>query len=188
MAKYDFSFNSFQITNTRSRHEDTDTAGFAIIINNGTPQIKTQLMGDLNNGTYHPKELCFTNIDVADTDAVYFSYYVVNAGHTNGGVACEKLLGSCLEKVAGVLVTSTIGNEINDAMIGEAIGYAIGSVVPGLGNLLGALAGASAGFVWGLLSADCDGPVVFGGHAYTGAQIASQTNISPLEATEFFPG
>lgn len=53
-AIYDFSFDSFQITNTRARHTDTDFVTFSVAIGSKEPLTAVKYMGDLNNGTYQP--------------------------------------------------------------------------------------------------------------------------------------
>lgn len=145
---FTFTLDSFRITDTRSRHEDTDFASFTLLVRSGngsgTPQTQTKSMGNLNNGTFNVG-LSFPNVVVDPSGSVVFNYLIVNSGHKSEGdvnKALETVGGSLAEKglVAG----------------GTALGTAI---LPGLGTILGAVAGWLAGEVKNILNADCDGPV-----------------------------
>jgi hypothetical protein len=143
-----FSLDSFRITDTRSRHNDTDYVSFTLLVRdasgNGTPQTLKKSMGDVNNGT-HAVGLAFPNVVVPVNGSVVFNYLIVNSGHSSEGTidnALETVGSSLAEKglVAG----------------GTALGTAI---LPGLGSILGAIAGWLAGEIKGILTANCDGPV-----------------------------
>ena len=146
---FTFTLDSFQITDTRSRHEDTDFVTFTLLVqpNGGapaTPQTLTKSMGDLNNGTY-PVGLSFPNVKVGADDTVVINYLIVNSGHSS-----ESSIYSTLDSTAGKLATA--GGS-------AAAGAIIGSAIPGAGTALGALAGWLAGELTGILDANCDGPV-----------------------------
>jgi hypothetical protein len=44
----------FRITDTRSRHEDTDYVSISLAVGSAAPITKTKAMGNLNNGTFEP--------------------------------------------------------------------------------------------------------------------------------------
>lgn len=55
MAVFSFTLDSFQITDTRSLHEDTDYVTYTLVVKdqngNGGPRMLTKYMGDVNNGS-----------------------------------------------------------------------------------------------------------------------------------------
>lgn len=146
--KYTFTLDSFRITNTRSRHEDTDYVSFTLLVKpktgNGTPQTLKKSMGNLNNGTF-AVNLAFKDVEVHPEDTVTMNYLIVNSGHKS-----ESQIFSTLDSTAGKLAT---------AGATAAVGALIGSAIPGLGTALGAVAGWLAGEITGVLDADCDGAV-----------------------------
>ena len=48
-----FSLDSFRITDTRSRHNDTDYATVSITVGSNPAVTKTVRVGDVNNGTHN---------------------------------------------------------------------------------------------------------------------------------------
>ena len=56
MAVFSFTLDSFQITDTRSLHEDTDYVTYTLVVKdqngNGGPRMLTKYMGDVNNGVH----------------------------------------------------------------------------------------------------------------------------------------
>jgi hypothetical protein len=79
MALFTFTLASFGITNTRSKHEDTDYVAFTLRLGSLDPQTVFKPMGNVNNGT-HQVELSFNGIEVDQDDTVLFNYLIVNAG------------------------------------------------------------------------------------------------------------
>jgi hypothetical protein len=71
-TQFTFTLDSFQITDTRPLHKDTDYVSFTLVVNpqggKGKPQRLKKSMGDLNNGTF-PVNLSFPNVTVNPTDA-----------------------------------------------------------------------------------------------------------------------
>ena len=161
---FTFSLDSFRITDTRSRHEDTDYAAITLQLksaNSATdPQTLTKKIGDVNNGT-HAVGLSFPNIHVDPSQTVIFNYTIVNSGHKD-----ESVVYQGLEKVGTALA--------NKGLVagGTAIGTAI---LPGLGTALGALAGFVAEEIGSILSADCDGPVAAEQITLTYADLVAKT-------------
>jgi hypothetical protein len=143
-----FSLDSFRITDTRSRHEDTDYVSFTLLIRdangNGTPQTLKKSMGNLNNGTFNVG-LSFPNIVVPTNGSVVFNYLIVNSGHTS-----ESDIDKLLEAAGGALAQKGL------VAGGTALGTAI---LPGLGTILGAIAGWLATEISSIFNANCDGPV-----------------------------
>ena len=145
MAVFTFTLDSFQITDTRSRHEDTDYVTYTLLVKaqdgSGTPRMLTKYMGDVNNGV-HSVNLSFSNVQVNPTDTVILNYLIVNSGHK-----AASQITSTIESTASKLATQ------GGTLLGNAI-------VPGIGgSLLGAAAGWLAGELLGILTANCDGPV-----------------------------
>ncbi len=163
MSFFSFSLDSFKITDTRSRHEDTDYVSFTLLVkpNNGTgtPQTLTKSMGNVNNGV-HKVNLSFPRVSVGPTDVVVLNYLIVNSSHKN-----PSQVVSTLESTGSKLATEA----------GTAAGAAIGSVIPGLGTALGAIAGWLAGEVTSLLNANCDGAVAAEQNTFTYNDLVSRT-------------
>lgn len=143
-----FSLDNFRITDTRSRHEDTDYVSFTLLVRdahgNGTPQTLKKAMGNLNNGTFNVG-LSFQNVVVPTGGSVAFNYLIVNSGHQS-----ESDVYKVLETTGSALA--------NKALVagGTALGTAI---LPGLGTILGAIGGWLAGEISSILNVNCDGPV-----------------------------
>ena len=159
--------DSFAITDTRSRHSDTDFVTVSVAVGSQTPQSQTRSLGDLNNGNY-PLNMHF-HVSLLPTDIVVLTYAMVNNGHTAPGTVEQSL-----EKgIQGLASTGAqIAAKEASTAIGTALGASIGTAaLPVIGTALGALSGFLVGGVFGLIFADCDGPVAAGVHALTGAQI-----------------
>ncbi len=170
---YDFAVNEFTISNTRSRHKDTDYISASVAVAGRPTMSANQKLGDLNNGTF-PTAMHFTGVPVADNEVAVFTYLIVNNGHSDPGVA-EKAIEQAAKTLAekGAQAAATAAG----AAIGAALGASIGTaVVPVLGTALGALAGWVVSSVGALLFADCDGPVAAAVHTYTGAQLRAGTS------------
>src|SRR5579883_544820 len=76
-----FRLDSFEIDNTRSAHEDTDTVSCTFALGAAAPQTKVKAMGDLNNGVF-PVGIDFGPVRISDpTEVAVFNYLIVNAGH-----------------------------------------------------------------------------------------------------------
>lgn len=168
-----FSLDSFRITDTRSRHEDTDFVTVSITVGSNPAVTKTQAMGDVNNGT-HPVGLGVAAEIPTDVDVpVVFSYVILNNGHgdhatvQHGVEAALSSLGSAAAKAA----TSAAGGAI-----GAALGAQLGTaVVPLVGTAIGALAGWLVGKVGGILFANCDGVVATGIRVFSSKQLIANT-------------
>ena len=80
-ANYVFTLQSMRITNTRSRHEDSDKASVTVAVGEGLPQTVTRDLGDHNNGTF-ALGMSVGPFGVADPNiGVAANYLIVNAGN-----------------------------------------------------------------------------------------------------------
>jgi hypothetical protein len=78
MNLYTFKLESFHISNTRSRHDDTDTVTFGLQVGNQQFPVQSYFAGDLKNGDY-PVNLAFGPILIADdAGAAVFTYEIYN--------------------------------------------------------------------------------------------------------------
>jgi hypothetical protein len=145
---FTFSLDSFRITNTRARHDDTDYAAITLQLktaNSATaPQTLSKKIGDVNNGT-HAVGLSFPNIHVDPSQTVVFNYTITNSGHND-----ESFVDQALEKVGTALAEKGL------AAGGTALGDAI---LPGSGPILGPAASWLGSEIGSILSANCDGVV-----------------------------
>jgi hypothetical protein len=186
MPNFVFTLESFEIENTRSRHEDTDYVSCTLAIGSGAPQTQTKAMGDLNNGTY-AVGLSFGPVAVAPNEGAIFNYLIVNSGHQSQQATQEALTkaGQYLAQKGAEAAAQAISQGIG-TLVGASIGSAI---LPIVGTALGALAGWLVGELGGVFFADCDGPVAAEQVAMTGADLASHTaNGQPYRQTTFHPG
>jgi PASTA domain len=170
MAKtFSFVLDSFQITDTRSLHNDTDYVQFALLVTpqggEGTPQSMTSLPFDVNNGD-HPVNMSFPNVEVNPTDTVTLSYVILNSGANPSAVV------SVLENVGIKLLTA----------VGPDFGQALGSLL-GL-NFFETLAQQFAI----LVNVDCDGPVAAERVSFTFNDLVSGTAHGALTRTTEHPG
>lgn len=173
---FTFSLESFDITNTRSRHNDTDFVSFTLLVKSsagiGTPKTLTKATGDVNNGV-HKVNLTFSNIPVDPTETVILNYLIVNAGNKNPS-----------EVVSGL---EAAGTKLATAGA-TALGGAIGSVIPGLGTILGVVTGFLAGELTGIINVDCDGAVAAEQNTFTYNDMMAKTAKGTFKQTTKHPG
>jgi hypothetical protein len=186
VSRYKVSLDSFQITNTRSRHEDTDYVSFAVTVGkNGTPRTQTKSMGDLNNGVFSVG-LTFDDVAVAANEVLVVTYLIMNSGHQS-----ESEIDSELENAAAQLAKAgaQAAAEAIGAGLGTAVGATIGgAVVPVVGAALGALAGWLVSDLGGIIFANCDGPVAAQQAPFTGRDLWLRTEAGPLKNSVDNPG
>ena len=137
MSAFTFIFSGIHISNTRSRHEDTDFAACALRVDGVDQGTKTKALGNLNNGDHGISNgadggPAFGPMELADNAKVEFSYSVVNHGHDDMGA-----------NAASAAANAAITQAGPDGSNGEA---------------LKALFNTLIGFVF----ANCDGGVVAG--------------------------
>ncbi len=173
---FTFTLDSFRITDTRSRHNDTDFASFTLLLKsstaNGTPQTLKKSMGDVNNGV-HPVNLSFPDITVDPSASITLNYLIVNSGHQNPGQ-----IESTLESAGSSLAIKGATD----------LGGAIGSVIPGFGTLLGGLTGLLAGELTSILNANCDGAVAAEQNTLTYNDLIAKTAGGTFTQTTKHPG
>jgi hypothetical protein len=160
---YTFTLTTFKITDTRSRHEDTDFVSVAEAVGNGAPAgAPTKAMGDLNNGTFTVN--LSVQASALPTDSVSFTYGIVNSGYDANKLetALKKAVSDAASKGAKA-----------------GISAAANTILPGSGSIASA---AGSGYADELIAdildvvfPDCDGAVAGGNHVFSGAQLAAQT-------------
>lgn len=181
-GRYTFSFDKFEITETRSIHKDTDYAGINLTIAQGgdpnrifQPVIQTKSMGDLNNGTF-PVNLSFKNVELADTDVAIFSYTIINS--SKGQSSADDALKTALPK-------------LTTAALNEALGVVLSTIgisFPGLGPVISYLTGLVVSEFSGLFPGGCDGPVAAGVHSFSGAQLKALLASGAYSKSDNNPG
>ena len=162
-----FTMDSIGITDTRSRHNDTDFVNLSATVGARPTVFVTKSLGDVNNGT-HSVGLSI-EVDIPDDDTiVVFNYLIVNNGH-GGNDAKTKAVQSAL---------STIAEEIIKHPGTTATAITVGLIaVPLVGSALVAVAGILAVTEAGLLLfADCDGVVAAGAIRFTCSDLIKRTS------------
>jgi len=183
-ADYTFRLVSMSITNTRSRHEDTDTVSFTVQV--GTDPSKavgvSKKLGDLNNGDF-PIGLSIGPLHVGDPNiGIAMNYLVVNAGNANWNTINKDITsaGKSLAEIGAKAATSAIG-----AAVGATIGT---QIMPIVGTAIGVIAGWLAGEITGLVTADCDGPVAVEQAVFKGSELWAKTAAGVYKVTTLHPG
>lgn len=163
-TSYTFTLESFRITDTRARHNDTDFVAVSVKVGNNPPiTVPTKAMGDVNNGV-HQVGISIPNVQAGPTTVVAFSYSIVNSGHD------KDKIGQALEKV--VSAASSKAAAAGAGAVGTAVGGPAGTLIGTVGTQA---LGWALGKLEGILFPNCDGPVAAADHAFTGAQLAQRT-------------
>lgn len=173
MPVFTFVLDSFQITDTRSLHEDTDYVTYSLLVKgangSGTPRSLTKSVGDVNNGV-HGVNLTFSNVEVNPTDTVTLNYLIVNSGHKSPSQVI-----SAIESAAGKLAT--------------AGATALGNIIlPVGGSILGLAAGFFTTELFGVLTANCDGPVAAEQDTFSFNDLMNSTANGPSNRSTRHPG
>lgn len=180
---FSFTVDNFSITQTRSRHEDTDFVSCTLQLQNAdggilSPQTITKSIGNVNNGKYSVV-LTFPNVVVSPGQTVLYNYTIVNAGNA----PASKVI-SGLENVGNSLLSSLIKGLFagGTATAGTAAAAGTGVSILSLGSTVAVAAVAAiAAELEGLLTADCDGTVAAEAHKFTYDQLVAD----PSPATFF---
>src|SRR5437899_4312855 len=92
MPRYHFQLESMDITQTRSRHNDTDWASVSLQIGHQAFGTIVKPTGDVNNG-HHPLDQALVfDVDIPDAQApIAFQYTIVNAGHAGRDEIIQRL-------------------------------------------------------------------------------------------------
>jgi Fungal fucose-specific lectin len=170
MPFYTFAVPSFHITQVRSAHSDTLFASTALKVNNANGSLHLNFdpqgaaLNDRKAGGGVDLPFTFKNVFVPpptpenpDGGAVFWTFLLVNAGHTDSGFVA--VLNKAADAFAGALagdVIDSAGVDVVDSL--EALA--------GLGIVLGAQE------VLNLLTANCDGQVASGSFEFTAKQLA----------------
>lgn len=137
-----FSFNlvSFQITDTRSAHTDTDYASVTVKVGSSTPQtITSQNLGNLNNGTFGIGLSC-AGVTIDPDSPIVFNYLIVNSGSSTAAA-----VGSVLEDIGTKLAN---GPTLNLPPFTSALSYVAGEYATDLNQII------KAGSCDGLVAAE----------------------------------
>jgi hypothetical protein len=166
---FSFTVDNFYISETRSRHEDTDFVSCTLQLQNvdgalEPSQTITKSVGNVNNGG-HLVALTFPNVLVSPGQTVLWSYSIVNAGH-----APLSTVQSGLENVGNQLLSALIKGLFAGGTTGAAAGAAAGagtSLFSLGGTVVVAVVAIFAAGLEGLLTANCDGPVAAEAQKFT---------------------
>jgi hypothetical protein len=170
---YNFTLESFRITDTLSVHNDTDFVSISVKIGDHPPiTLPTKSMGNVNNGV-HNVGLSIPNLEVGPDTVVAFSYSIVNSGHDKDKI--EQALNKVVSAASSKAVAA------GAALVGTAVGGPLGTLLAIVGTQAG---GWAVGELLGILFANCDGTVAAADHAFNGAQLAHKTANGAVFRTE----
>jgi phospholipase C len=157
-----FTMESFGISNTRSRHNDTDFVYLSAVVGANPIVSVSKSMGDVNNGT-HSVGLSL-EIDIPDDDTIVVFYYQIMNG----------LGGNDAKAKAAQGALNTVAEEIVKHKAITAVAVTVGTVlVPLFVSALGAIAGITEAGL--LVFADCDGRVAAGFMPFTCSDLIKRT-------------
>jgi hypothetical protein len=115
MPLFSFNLDSFQITDTRSAHTDTDYASVAVKVGGNTPQtITSPNLGNLNNGTFDIGLSC-AGVTIDPDTPIVFNYLIVNSGSSTAAA-----VGLVLEEIGTRLAN---GPTLNLPLFTSALSY-----------------------------------------------------------------
>jgi len=121
MNLYTFELESFHISNTRSRHEDTDTVTFGLQVSDQQSPIQSHFAGNLNNGDY-PVNLRFGPVWImGETVTSVFTYEIYNGGAGSLPTSLVTLNQTLLNQVVPLVEkTEGLDSGFFNASAGEA--------------------------------------------------------------------
>jgi hypothetical protein len=160
-AYYVFSLDSFTITETRSLHNDTDHVTIGLKVGGKVFDPQTKHMGDVNNGTHAGLQFGPFLVD-APTTPIAFNFQILNNGHASQAEIEPKGAAAAIALLAHVFSLSTPWT----AVLGIVFNY-----------------------IWGVIFADCDGPVAVDHVNWTGADLWGLTHgVGTFSQSKFYPG
>jgi hypothetical protein len=122
MALFSFNFNSFQITDTRSAHTDTDYASLTLKIGGAAPTTVCKPMGNLNNGTFNVG-LSYSGQEIPTNTTVVMNYLILNSSLPSSAViAGVQTLGNRIASVATNLPPLASSLQILSSQFAQEIG------------------------------------------------------------------
>jgi hypothetical protein len=140
MPLFSFNLDSFQITDTRSAHTDTDYASLTVKVGSNTPQtITSRNLGNLNNGTFNIGLSC-AGLAISPDSPVVFNYLIVNSGSSTAAA-----VGLVLEEIGTQLAN---GPTLNLPPFTSALSYVAGEYAAELNQII------KAGSCDGLVAAE----------------------------------
>jgi len=102
MPIFSILLDTFQITQTRSAHTDTDYVSVTLQIGGGTAtQSICKPMGNLNNGTFNPA-VGFAAVNVPEGAPVVINYLILNSSFK------DSVVESGLEQLGGRIATTSV--------------------------------------------------------------------------------
>jgi hypothetical protein len=181
MRFYTFKLESFQISNTRSRHDDTDTVTFGLQVGTREFPVQSFFAGNLNNGSYQVNLEFGPVLITGDAIAATFTYEIYNGGAGSLPTSLVAYNQAIMKKVVP-LIEQTVGL-VSPA--GEPLGFPnwssgeAGADVPMLdednpfgdtSDWSGLLYQLIVADIGGFLFPDCDGFVAADGIGQSKAQ------------------
>jgi hypothetical protein len=192
---YTFKLESFEINNTRSRHDDTDTVTFGLQVGTAQFPVQSFFAGDLNNGIY-PVNLKFGSVLITDgTSIAVFTYEIYNGDASQLSTSLVALNQSLLDRVVTLVLKNTDETGLPNFSSGEA-----GADVPDGGDdssfedtsgWSGLFLEAIGADIAGFLFPDCDGFVAADGIGMTKNQWDVEINSTGAvlsRKTMHYPG
>jgi len=185
----DFGIPDIIVMNMRSGSDgikdesDTVYLSMALKIKGKPPASAIGYLGNLTGGEYGNAHVALPQIQVGDTDTVYFAYLAMNYGgsaadagtYVSKGVstlveALEKADEAAIQQFTGIDLSALSPQEAG-ALMGAQLGNYVGFVIPGLGAYLGAIAGWFADNLYSFTFPNCNGPVAAAFYAFRGAML-----------------
>ena len=161
--------DSFGISNTRSRHNDTDYVFLSATVGANPPVFVQKSMGDVNNGN-HSVGLS-VEVDIPDDDTpVVFSYLIMNSGHQGDNTPPRRPRRRRCPQIAKEIIHAQ--GDHGRAPSPSARSWCRSSF-PRLPRSPAMLAVVEVGL---LIFADCDGLVAAGAIPFTGADLIRRTS------------
>ena len=162
-----FTMDSFGVSDTRSRHNDTDYVFLSVTVGANPPVFVQKSMGDVNNGN-HSVGLSI-EVDIPDDDTpVVFSYLIMNSGH-QGDNSRQRAAQAALSTVAEEIIKHK-AITAGAIVVGEIL---VPLVVSALAEIAAVLVVIEVGL---LIFADCDGLVAAGALPFTGSDLIRRTS------------
>lgn len=124
---YDFSIDAIQCNTTRSRNKDTLHMAISVAVGNRDPLKASKSLGEHEEGTFNPG-LIISGVPVGDNEIPFFSYVLVNDGHSDDGVVLKTLEGASSKIAhAGASAAADAVKTASSAAAGDAIGAVVGT-------------------------------------------------------------
>jgi len=101
MPLFSFELDTFQITDTRSAHKDSDYVSFTLKIGGADPLNVAKSMGNLNNGTFNIG-LSYSGQNIAPDTTVVLNYLIINSGGPSAASTIESTLTTLGTRLANV--------------------------------------------------------------------------------------